>query len=151
MRIEEIEEKLIYGISTRTQNSNEMNPETAKIGKVWQKFDSTVEVNYKDSEKVYGVYYNFESDVNGEFDILAGYETSNKKLDKITIQKGKYLIFNKIFEENNDTIRVQAIIETWGKIWEYFSDENSEYKRVYKTDFEYYKNQNEIEIYISIE
>jgi len=59
--------------------------------------------------------------------------------------------FRDTFEENNDTIRVQAIIETWGKIWEYFSDENSQYKRVYKTDFEYYKNQSEIEIYISIE
>ena len=151
MRIEEIEEKLIYGISTRTQNSNEMNPETAKIGAIWQKFDSTVEVNYKDGERVYGVYYNFESDANGEFDVLAGYEISNEKLDKITIKKGKYLVFNKTFEENNDTIRVQAIIETWGKIWEYFSDENSQYKRVYKTDFEYYKNQSEIEIYISIE
>jgi len=150
MRIEEIEEKLIYGITARTKNSNEMNPQTAKIGAIWQKFDKTVEVNYKDGEKVYGVYYNFESDANGEFDVLAGYEKENEKLDKVTIQKGKYLVFNKIFEENNNAIRIQAVIETWGKIWEYFSDENSQYKRVYKTDFEYYKNQNEIEIYISI-
>jgi len=151
MRIEEIEEKIIYGISTRTKNSNEMNPETAKIYKIWQKFDSTVEVNYKDGERVYGVYYKYESDANGEFDVLAGYETSNDKLDSIKIEKGKYLVFNKTFEENNNNLRIQAIIETWGKIWEYFSDENSQYKRVYKTDFEYYKGQNEIEIYISIE
>jgi len=48
MRVEEIEERIIYGISTRTKNSNEMNPKTAKIGTIWQKFDSTVEVNYKD-------------------------------------------------------------------------------------------------------
>ncbi len=150
MRVEEIEEKLIYGISTRTKNSNEMNPETSKIGAIWQKFDSTVEVNYKDGEKVYGVYYNYESDSNGEFNVLAGYETSNDKLDKITIQKGKYLVFNKIFNETDDNTRIQAVIETWGKIWEYFSDENSQHKRIYTTDFEYYKNQNEIEIYISI-
>jgi len=93
MRVEEIEEKLIYGISTRTKNVNEMNPKTAKIGAIWQKFDSTVEVNYKDGEKVYGVYYNFESDANGEFDVLAGYETLNDKLDTVKIQKGKYLVF----------------------------------------------------------
>ena len=67
MRVEEIEEQIIYGILTRTKNSNEMNPETAKIGVVRQRFDSTVEVNYKDGERVYGVYYNFESDANGEF------------------------------------------------------------------------------------
>ena len=151
MRVEEIEEKLIYGISTRTKNANEMNPETAKIGALWQKFDSTVEVNYKDGEKVYGIYYNFESDANAEFDVLAGYETLNDKLDTVKIQKGKYLVFNKVFDETNDNTRIQAIIETWGKIWEYFSDENSKYKRKYETDFEYYKAQNEIEIFISID
>ena len=150
MRVEEIEEKIIYGISTRTKNSNEMNPETARIGAIWQKFNSTVEVNYKDGERVYGVYYNYESDANGEFDVLAGYETPNEKLDKVTIEKGKYLVFNKTFEKTDDNTRIQAIIETWGRIWEYFSNENSQYKRVYKTDFEYYKGQNEIEIYIAI-
>jgi predicted transcriptional regulator YdeE len=93
MKVEEIEEKIIYGIKTRTKNSNEMNPETAKIGVIWQKFDSAVEVNYKDGERVYGIYYNFESDANGEFDVLAGYETSNDKLNTVKIEKGKYLVF----------------------------------------------------------
>jgi predicted transcriptional regulator YdeE len=65
MKVEEIEDKLIYGISTRTKNSDEMNPQTAKIGAIWKKFDSIVDVNYKDGERVYGVYYNFESDANG--------------------------------------------------------------------------------------
>ena len=150
MRVEEIEEKIIYGMSTRTKNSNEMNPETAKIGIIWQKFDSTVKVNYKDGERVYGVYYNYESDANGEFDVLAGYEIPNDELDKVTIDKGRYLVFNKTFEQTDDNTRIQAIIETWGRIWEYFSNENSQYKRAYKTDFEYYKGQNEIEIYIAI-
>jgi len=147
MRIEEIKEKIIYGISTRTKNIDEMNPQTAKIGAIWQKFYQTVECE----EKVYGVYYNYESDANGEFDVLAGYETSNEKLESVKIEKGKYLVFHKTYEENNDNSTVQAIIETWGKIWEYFSNENSQYKRAYRTDFEYYKNQNEIEIYISIQ
>ena len=150
MRVEEIEEKIIYGISTRTKNANEMHPETAKIAAIWQKFDSTVEVNYKDDEKVYGVYYNYESDANGEFDVLAGYKTSHDKLDTVKIQKGKYLVFNKTFENTDDNTRIQAIIETWGNIWEYFSNESSQYKRMYKTDFEYYKDPYEIEIYISI-
>lgn len=151
MRVAKIEEKMIYGISIRTKNADEMNPQTAKIGAVWQKFDETVDVDYKGGERVYGVYYNYESDANGEFDVLAGYETSNEKLESIKIETGKYLVFNKIYKENNDNSRVQAVIETWGEIWEYFANENSQYKRAYKTDFEYYKNQNEIEIYISIQ
>jgi predicted transcriptional regulator YdeE len=151
MRVEEIEEKTIYGIATRTKNVDEINPQTAKIGAIWQKFDKTVSVDYKGGERVYGVYYNYESDANGEFDVLAGYETSNKKLESIKIKRGKYLVFNKTYKENDDYARVHAIIETWGKIWEYFSNENSQYQRAYETDFEYYKSQNEIEIYISIQ
>ncbi len=151
MRVEEIEEKMIYGISTRTKNADEMSRQTAKIGNIWQKFDNAVDVDYKGGERVYGVYYNYESDANGEFDVLAGYEISNDTLESVKIEKGQYLVFNKRYEENNDNIRIQAVIETWGKIWEYFSNESSQYKRAYKTDFEYYKNQNEIEIYISIQ
>ena len=64
-----------------------MNPETAKIGAICQKFDNTIDVNYKDTERVYGVYYNYKSDATGEFDVLAGYETSNDKLDSVKIQK----------------------------------------------------------------
>lgn len=147
MRLEEIKEKLIYGISTRTKNIDEMNPQTAKISTIWQKFYQAVECE----EKIYGVYYNYESDTNGEFDVLAGCEIFSDKLAKVKIEKGKYLVFNKVYEENNHDARIQAIIETWGEIWQYFSNENSQYKRAYKTDFEYYKNQNEIEIYISIQ
>lgn len=150
MSVEEVEEKTIYGIATRTKNIDEMNPQTAKIGAVWQKFDSTVDVDYKGGERVYGIYYNYASDANGEFDVLAGCETSHEKLESVKIEKGKYLVFNKAYEENSDHSRVQAFIETWGQIWEYFSNENAQYKRSYKTDFEYYKNQSEIEIYISI-
>ncbi|HHS92957.1 MAG TPA: AraC family transcriptional regulator, partial [Campylobacterales bacterium] len=68
MRVEEIEERTIYGITTRTKNLDEMNPQTAKIGSIWQKFDETVDVDYKGGERVYGVYYNYESDANGKFD-----------------------------------------------------------------------------------
>ena len=151
MRVEEIEDKTIYGFSTRTKNTDEMDPQTAKIGAIHQKFDSSVVINYKSGERVYAVYYDYESDVNGEFNVLAGYENSNEKLESVKIKKGKYLVFHKRSKEDNDDARVQAVIETWGEVWEYFSNENSQYKRAYKTDFEYYKGQNEIEIYISIQ
>lgn len=150
MRIEKLKSKTIYGISTRTTNENEMNPTTAKIGSIWQKFDSTVDVDYKGGERVYGVYYNYASDAHGEFNVLAGYENPNDKLEQVTLQEGTYLVFSKEFEQTDDKTRIDAIIETWGKIWHYFSDENSEHKRSFKSDFEYYKNQNEIEIYISV-
>ena len=151
MRIEEIEEKLIYGLLTRTSNANEMDPKTAKIGAIWQEFDDTVVVDYKGGERVYGVYYDFASDADGMFNVLAGYETDNEKFNAVKIEKGKYLVFSKTFEQTDNHTRVQAIITTWGEVWNYFSDEEASYKRCYKTDFEFYKGKHEIEIYISVD
>jgi predicted transcriptional regulator YdeE len=150
MNIEEIDEKVIYGMATRTTNANEMDSETAKIGETWLKFDNEVTVDYQGGERVFGVYYNYESDANGEFDVLAGYEKENSFLDKIIIQKGKYLVFEARAKTPDDNARIQAVIEMWGEVWKFFGDENSEYKRAYKTDFEYYKSQADINIYISI-
>ncbi len=44
----------------------------------------------------------------------------------------------------------KIVFETWGRVWEYFSKEGVEHERLYTTDFEYYVNQNEIEIYIAV-
>ena len=151
MRIEEMQEKSIYGISTRTSNANEMNPKTAKIGAIWKDFDEKVDVDYKNGERVYGVYYDYESDASGAFNVLAGSEIVGEQLDAVKIAKGRYLVFSKAFEQSDDHTRVQAIITTWGEVWNYFSDESSQYKRSFNTDFEFYKGKNEIEIYISID
>jgi len=43
------------------------------------------------------------------------------------------------------------IAQMWGKIWTYFSDENCNEKRVFKSDFELYLGQDEAEIYIGVE
>jgi len=150
MNVIDVDEKQIYGISVRTSNASEMNPDTAKIGKTWQKFDREVPVNYQSGERVYGVYYDYESDVNGEFSVLAGTENASSSLEQVTIQKGKYLVFEGEAASPDDKARIQAVIDTWGKVWRYFNSRDSEYKRAYKTDFEHYKNQTSINIYISI-
>jgi len=150
MRVEKIEEKLIYGITTRTKNSNEMDPVTSKIADIWKEFHRLTDVNYKNFQRLYGVYYNYEADENGEFCVLAGCDVKNYELETVTIEAGVYLVFSQSFEPTNDVTRVEAIIKTWGRVWDYFLDTNSQYKRAFITDFEYYKNENEIEIYISI-
>ena len=144
MKIITLDKKIIHGISTRTTNANEMNPKTGKIGALWQEFDKQVSVDYQSGERVYGVYYDYESDDNGEFSVLAGYDGKDENLEEVMIVSGKYLRFVASGE------MPQVVIKTWGKIWAYFSDENLEFKRSYQTDFEYYKNGNDIEIFISI-
>lgn len=148
MKIVEIDEKRIVGLSTRTTNAKEMNPSTGSIGPLWKEFDEKVEVDYKNGNRVYGVYFNYESDVNGEYSILAGTDQLDAyfstKLETIAIQKGKYLVFT----AKGDISRI--VFETWGRIWEYFAKKDVKYERLYTTDFEYYVNQNEIRVYIAV-
>ena len=147
MKIVQIDEQRINGISIRTTNENEMNSEKSRIGALWQTFDNNVSVDYKNGKRVYGIYYNYESDANGEFSVLAGTDqddTSTCELEKINILSGQYLVFEAKGE------MPQVVIDTWGEIWAYFSNEEVEYKRAYTTDFEYYKNQNEIEVCIAV-
>jgi len=148
MKIVELEAKQIKGLSARTTNAGEMNPQTAKIGALHQKFDDTVTVNYKEGARVYGVYYNYESDHTGAYSVMAGADRLEQKiaanLETVTLPAGSYMVFEAKGEVP------QVVIETWAKIWNYFSDSAAPYRRSYTTDFEFYKNQNEIEIYIAL-
>lgn len=148
MKLVEIEEKKICGLMTRTKNAEEMNLETGKIGPLWKRFDETVEVDYKNGYRVYGVYHDYESDASGMYSLLAGTNQldakSSAKLETITIKGGKYLVFS----ASGDIPKI--VVETWGKVWGYFSNGNAEYERLFTTDFEYYVDQNEIEIHIAV-
>jgi predicted transcriptional regulator YdeE len=148
MKLVEINEKRVIGLSTRTTNAKEMNPSTGRIAPLWKEFDDRVEVDYKNGHRVYGVYFHYESDATGEFSVLSGTNqldaNSSTNLETIVIQSGKYLMFS----AKGDIPKI--VFDTWGKVWEYFSNNDAEYERLYTTDFEHYVNQNEIEVYISV-
>ena len=147
MKIVEAEEKQISGISIRTTNANEMNPATAKIGALYQRFDQNVSVDYKSGARVYGVYYDYESDASGEFNVLAGsdcVESTTERLEQVLIPAGKYMVFEGKGE------MPQAVIDAWSKVWEYFANENSPHQRTYTIDFECYKSQDEADVHIAI-
>lgn len=146
MKIVKMEEKKINGLITRTKNKDEMIPEKSKIATLWKSFDGKVLVDYKNGSRVFGVYYNYESDANGEFSVLAGSDQpdENNDLSTISIPAGKYLVFEAKGE------MPQVVIDTWGEIWNYFSSGKAEYEREYSTDFEYYKSGNEIEVCIAV-
>ena len=149
MEVVQLKAKKIKGFSIRTNNADEMNPETAKIGRLWQKFDDMVAVDYQHGDRVYVVYHHYESDASGEFTVTAGFDgdekLSKEKLELIEIQAGNYLVFSATGEVP------KIIIDTWMEIWGYFSSEVCEHTRLFTTDFEYYKSQNTIEIHIAVE
>ncbi len=139
-----LESFIISGIKTRTNNKNEMKPESSKIASLWQDFYQNEIPKKLNSNESYGVYYNYESDVNGDFDVLAGCKSENSEYENISIKEGDYLIFKK------SGIMPQAVIDAWMEIWNYFNS-NPKERRAYKTDFEKYISQNEVEVYIGIE
>lgn len=148
MEIKTFTEKKVTGFKVRTKNSNEMNLETAQIGNLWEKFFTEIAKNLNPESKVYGVYTNYESDANGEFDVFAASDKFERdtieNLETITIVEGKYLVFTKTGE------MPKVVIEAWQDIWEYFADTDCKHVRKYQTDFEFYKNEKEVEVYIGI-
>lgn len=148
MKVVEVTRKTITGLKVRTKNEDEMNPSTQKIGSLWQNFFENIMPTLGETPPpLYGVYTNYESDAHGEFDVLVGAKDIEplEGRETIVLEEGKYLCFKAKGE------LPQSIIETWGEIWAYFSNENCQEKRAYKTDFEKYISHDEAEIYIGIE
>ncbi|MBB6542929.1 GyrI-like domain-containing protein [Thalassotalea piscium] len=148
MEIRQVAEKVITGITTRTDNVTEMNPNTGKIGTLWQTFDNSVPVDYKHGERVYGVYSDYESDHTGKFTVLAGFDGVSfpelPNLEQITIESGKYLVFTYKGE------MPQIAIDAWTEVWQYFTSDKAKHERLYTTDFEYYPSGEQIEVHIAI-
>jgi predicted transcriptional regulator YdeE len=142
----EFHAKTIKGLKTRTKNSDERNSTTQKIAPLWKQFYSEVLPKLKKGDAVYGVYHNYEYDEHGEYDVLIGSEelVLSKALHTVSLEGGRYLMF----PVRGDL--PQAIEETWKEIWHYFGDESVDERRNFTTDFELYKSENEVEIYIGV-
>ena len=145
MEITKVENIDVKGIAVRTDNASEMDSTKAKIGPMWEKFYSEIAPLIKDGANIYGLYTNYESDHNGTFDVVAcsdNVEAPN--VSKYRVQAGNYLVFK------GSGQMPQVVIELWEQVWEYFESPTSQHKRVFNTDFELYKSENEVELFISV-
>lgn len=149
------------GLSVRTTNNAEISHDTAKLGRLWQKFYQEYAGSLPESEDIYGIYHNYESDdLVGAFDVVAGWEVDNEQAQSgdaiaannivtIDIPAGKYLVFSETGNMPN------TVMNAWEKAWEYFNDPNCEHKRTYNVDFEHYIDGNleygQVDLYIGIE
>lgn len=146
MYVTKIDEKKVTGIKVRTKNADEISPDTSKISGLWQRFYVDVAPQLRKDASVLGVYSNYESDFTGEFDVLAGSDILDSDIacDSVTIQAGKYLVF-----EGKGSMP-QVVIDTWSEVWSYFGSNEAEHIRAYTTDFELYKSDSDIQIFIAI-
>lgn len=146
MKVTRIKKLMISGISVVTNNEFEMSEENGKIAQLWEEyFEKDVYKKTFDkanSDFMYGVYNDYESDTKGNYKITVGVEVTKPK-NAIVIEDKKYLVFTKQGE------LPMVVVELWEEIWAYF-EKNSEYERAFEVDFEKYTKENEIEIFVSI-
>jgi predicted transcriptional regulator YdeE len=150
-RLKQISSFKVSGMTVRTSNSKESNPDTAKLGKHWHKFFSEELVSKipdkLDDSSIYGVYSNYESDFNGHYDVTAGVstsaETEQADFSSINIDRGNYLVFE------NKGVMPNAVIDAWKAVWIFF-ETHPQIHRKYTTDFEVYRGANEVSVYIGV-
>ena len=150
----------LVGLTARTNNKNEMNPEKAKIGKMagayWGNQIGNKIKHRKNPGVTYVVYTEFESDENGEYTYFIG-ETVDSIDDQdlsefkvLTIPESQYHKFTTSSGKMPD-----IVISAWQKIWA-MKENDFEGKRKYVADFEVYDqrsadlNNAVIDIYIGI-
>ncbi|HHY73057.1 MAG TPA: AraC family transcriptional regulator [Bacillus bacterium] len=147
--IVQLEEKKVAGLKIRTNNSDP-NMSTA-IGDAWKKFfeDGTYQsIPDKKNDKCIGLYTNYTSNVNGDYDVVVCCEIHNTSnsislVHSEIIPAGKYAKF--IIHGHVQ----KAVAEFWMKLWSMDLD------RKFSGDFEEYQgclepDNVEVHIYISL-
>jgi predicted transcriptional regulator YdeE len=148
-QIQHISPVLISGITVRTMNRDELNPDTAKISGLWAQFFSNNIAN-KVAHRlpegpIYGVYSSYESDASGSFDVTAGVAVSaaDAGFSNVEIQGGKYLVFEA------KGAMPDTVIQAWSSIWTYF-ETHPQVKRAFLTDFELYLGMDTVRVHIGV-
>ncbi|MBF6596165.1 MAG: effector binding domain-containing protein [Thermaceae bacterium] len=141
----------VLGMETRTTNALEANPATAKIGALWGqvRHESLMESISKRMAKgkMFGVYYDYESDENGAYSLLVGYQVPDLSdvpsgLKGVVIEDSRYLVFTAEGDMPG------ALTQTWQYIWDYFKQPGS--KRAFSYDYEVYESYTRVSVYIAI-
>lgn len=144
----------VTGIAVRTRNSEEMNPASARIGGLWERFFSQSwerQLPGRGADgRLFGVYSGYESNEQGAFDVTAGVALSApdaappaEGVHRVDIEAGRYLVFT------GEGAMPQMVIDTWARIWRYFA-ENPQAQRRFATDFEAYEGPDRVAIHIGV-
>lgn len=131
----------LIGLTARTNNKNEMNPQTSKIGELAGRFWSLGLANQiphrKNPNVTLSVYTEYDSNEHGDYTYFIGEEVSSfenmpSDLQKLTIPASKYQKFT-----TPSGKMPEVVINAWQKIWKMTSDDFGG-ERAYIADFEVY-------------
>lgn len=149
----------LVGITARTSNIQEMNPETSKIGATMQKFFvSGMQAQIfgrKNPGTIFAVYTNYESNEHGQYTYFLGEEVNDfesipQGFEKLTILPQTYVKFT------SAPGKMPAVcIDMWQNIWKMNTVDLGGI-RAYSADFEVYDQRSQnpeqavLDIYIGI-
>ena len=157
----------LVGLSARTNNINELNPLTGKIGPLVQKFFlsglSKKIANLKNPGRTYSVYTEYESDHTGDYTYFIGEEVTHFAEDRQTDATAEKIDFQTLEISTQTYTKFttepgplpQSVIAAWQKIW-FMNDKQIGGKRTYIADFEIYDERAQnpmnavVDIYIGI-
>jgi len=151
MNVVEFQGLRINGLSVRTCNADEAHPDRSRIGALWADFAVQVAPYIAHDAVTYGVYHQYESDMNGAYDLLVGSDaiqqnavTDAPPWQAVNIPAGSYGVFRA------HGAMPQAVMEAWGRVWAYFSDPQCAHQRAYTSDFERYGPAGVVDIHIAL-
>lgn len=134
-------EMMLVGLSARTNNKNEMNPQTAKIGELagryWRQNIANQIPNRKNPGVTMAIYTEYDSNEHGDYTYFIGeavssFENLPENLNKLTIPAAKYQKFT-----TPSGKMPEVVINAWQQIWQ-MSATDFGGNRAYVADFEVY-------------
>jgi predicted transcriptional regulator YdeE len=157
---EPISQLLIVGLTTRTNNTNEMNPAKSKIAGLFETYISDQRCNdikHRINPGVtYAVYTDYETDEHGDYTYYLGEAVSSfeeqdlSKFETLTIPESKYMKFT-----TDIGILPDIVTDAWLNIWQLDKSDFGS-NRSYIADFELYDNKSSdpanasVDIYVGL-
>lgn len=143
-QIATLDEFKVVGISVRTTNENDQAMKD--IGALWNKFyfDNIMgKIPQQEGEEIISLYTDYEKDFTSPYSVILGRKVSSINsvpagMVAKTIPASKYAVFHV------EGKMPQELIKAWRWIWK------SDLQRTYTGDFEIYKKENEVDVYVSI-
>jgi predicted transcriptional regulator YdeE len=131
----------LVGLTARTNNKNEMNPQTAKIGELmgcyWNQNIAAQISDRKNPGVMLAVYTEYDSNEHGDYTYFLGEEVNSFEnipsgLQTLIISPTKYQKFT-----TSSGKMPGIVINAWQQIWK-MSENDFGGKRAYIADFEIY-------------
>lgn len=131
----------LVGLTARTNNKNEMKPETSKIGELagrfWGQNMAGLISNRKHPGVTLSVYTKYDSNEHGDYTYFIGEEVSSfsnvsAEFEQLTIPPAKYQKFTTLPGK-----MPEVVINAWQQIWN-MSVNDFGGERAYIADFEVY-------------